>query len=547
MRIQFQIRSKRLKQPYIKTMPILVLITTSGTGSRLGETTKYINKALVRVGSKPVISHIIDRYPSDTEFVITIGYCGELVRDYIKIAYQDRSVRFVEVDNYEGPGSSLLYSLLCAKPLLQKPFVFHACDTITLDMIPPPTRNWIAGFAGRGSSEYASFSVLGSKVTQMHNKGDTESDFLHVGLIGISTYQEFWAAADTAFSENGADSSLGDVDVLKRLVKVANIEFIGLKSWYDIGNLRSLEATRKAFNDNSFHVLDKDEESIFKLGDSIIKFFRDKKTLNNRVARVKYLNKTVPDITGVEGCFYKYKYVDGELFSNKANRSNIGNLLKWAESKLWTKVNGYNRNSYKEKCYAFYNLKTIKRLNDFWAKKSIVDKADTINGEVVPPVKEMFDQIDVAGLSAEDPSGFHGDFILDNIIKTDAGEYKLIDWRQDFGGEIAYGDKHYDLAKLSHSLVLNHGIIDQNHFTVDIGDDGNVNVNIHRLQTLVDCEEVLSDYLSEKSIDVNKIKVLRSIIWLNMSPLHHHPLDLFLYYFGKYSLFRSLKRINNEI
>jgi hypothetical protein len=27
---------------------------------------------------------------------------------------------------------------------------------------------------------------------------------------------------------------------------------------------------------------------------------------------------------------------------------------------------------------------------------------------------------------------------------------------------------------------------------------------------------------------------------LNMSPLHEHPLDKFLYYFGRYHLYRSL-------
>jgi dTDP-glucose pyrophosphorylase len=36
-----------------------VLLTTSGLGSRLGNLTKFTNKSLVRIGDKPVISHII--------------------------------------------------------------------------------------------------------------------------------------------------------------------------------------------------------------------------------------------------------------------------------------------------------------------------------------------------------------------------------------------------------------------------------------------------------------------------------------------------------
>ena len=108
-----------------------VLLTTSGTGSRLSSLTKYKNKSLIRVGEMPTISHIIKMYPNDTEFVITLGYLGHLVRQYIEIAHQDTNVTFVDVDKYEGAGSSLLYSMFCAKEHLDKtPFIFHACDTI---------------------------------------------------------------------------------------------------------------------------------------------------------------------------------------------------------------------------------------------------------------------------------------------------------------------------------------------------------------------------------------------------------------------------------
>ena len=50
-------------------MKYKVLITTSGIGSRLGDLTDFTNKSLVRIGDKPAISHIIDMYPVDTNFV----------------------------------------------------------------------------------------------------------------------------------------------------------------------------------------------------------------------------------------------------------------------------------------------------------------------------------------------------------------------------------------------------------------------------------------------------------------------------------------------
>ena len=61
--------------------------------------------------------------------------------------------------------------------------------------------------------------------------------------------------------------------------------------------------------------------------------------------------------------------------------------------------------------------------------------------------------IDFEWLSQAKQHQFHGDFILDNIIKTKNG-YSLLDWRQDFSGLLRAGDMYYDLAKLNHNLTV---------------------------------------------------------------------------------------------
>ena len=114
---------------------LTVLITTSGIGSRLGEFTQYTNKSLVRLGDKYSICYIIEQYPENTEFVITLGYYGDHVKDFIELCYPKRTFYFVEVDNYNKIGSSLVYSMLQAKQYLQKPFIFHCCDTIIQEQI----------------------------------------------------------------------------------------------------------------------------------------------------------------------------------------------------------------------------------------------------------------------------------------------------------------------------------------------------------------------------------------------------------------------------
>ena len=60
-----------------------VLITTSGIGKRLGKLTDFTNKALIRVGDKPAISHIVEYYPENTKFVITLGHFGNHIKDFL--------------------------------------------------------------------------------------------------------------------------------------------------------------------------------------------------------------------------------------------------------------------------------------------------------------------------------------------------------------------------------------------------------------------------------------------------------------------------------
>ena len=72
-----------------------VLITTSGIGERLGVLTKYTNKSLINVGDKYGLCYIIENYEIETNFIITIGYYGSLVKDFLLMAYPLYNFTFV--------------------------------------------------------------------------------------------------------------------------------------------------------------------------------------------------------------------------------------------------------------------------------------------------------------------------------------------------------------------------------------------------------------------------------------------------------------------
>lgn len=61
-----------------------VVILCGGLGTRLREETEFKPKAMVDVGGRPIIWHIMKHYAyyGYTEFVLCLGYKGDIIRDY---------------------------------------------------------------------------------------------------------------------------------------------------------------------------------------------------------------------------------------------------------------------------------------------------------------------------------------------------------------------------------------------------------------------------------------------------------------------------------
>lgn len=233
-------------------MKYKVLLTTSGTGSRLGEITKRTNKALVPVAGRPTIEYILDSYAKEIPLVITLGYLGESVKDYLEKNHPERNFEFVWVDKYEGHGSSLGYSMLKAKDNLQCPFIFHACDGIFTEPIPAPDKNWMGGYvedwaiSNMPLAQYRTHTMKEGKILNLNDKGVTPFDSIHIGLDGIKDYEIWWHILESIYNKDPNDTSIGDVPVLDAMIK-EGIEFdwIPYKVWLDTGNIPALEATEE--------------------------------------------------------------------------------------------------------------------------------------------------------------------------------------------------------------------------------------------------------------------------------------------------------------
>lgn len=107
-----------------------VLILAAGLGSRLKDYTKFINKALISINNKAIISHIIEKFPIEYEIIIAVGYQKESLKEYCNIAHSNRKIKFIDVDKWEIPNTDPGYSVFLCKEYLKRPFYLNAVDSI---------------------------------------------------------------------------------------------------------------------------------------------------------------------------------------------------------------------------------------------------------------------------------------------------------------------------------------------------------------------------------------------------------------------------------
>ena len=63
---------------------VKVVIFCGGLGVRMGEETQRIPKPMIRIGNRPILWHIMRYYAAwgHTEFVLCLGYKGDVIREY---------------------------------------------------------------------------------------------------------------------------------------------------------------------------------------------------------------------------------------------------------------------------------------------------------------------------------------------------------------------------------------------------------------------------------------------------------------------------------
>ncbi|MEK7383280.1 MAG: phosphotransferase, partial [Elusimicrobiota bacterium] len=489
-----------------------VCVLAAGKGSRMGALGQKLNKALFVIDGKAVISHIIDKFPLETEFVVGVGFLGKQVRQYLSIAHAARRITCIDVDNYDGPGSGPGYSLLCCREHLQKPFHFVSCDTLWDDALDwRAADNWlgVCRVKPAASASYCNVKVVDDRVTGLRDKVQVEDASFQafVGLCHIKDFPIFWAALGDKEMVAGEHQISNGIRALieKMPVRAQPIE------WTDVGDA---DQYKKAVSRYENYDFSKHNEALYIVGKQVIKFFVDAQVTERRVRKSKLNPSVFPRITHHAGQFYAYDFQPGETLYKANDRQIFQQLLEWLGANLWH-AQPVDPAVMRATCLKFYRDKTLERLEMYHRKYVAADAGSRVNGRSIPPTRDLLARVPWERLAEGVPCFMHGDLQFDNILwDAAANSFILLDWRQDFAGHVEFGDLYYDLAKLYGGIILNYDYIKLNLLSYAENEHGISFDFAQRFQS-DRYLEMLSEYIQKNGYDLPRVRLLVALIYLN--------------------------------
>ena len=458
-----------------------VLLLAAGKGERLGDLTTNINKALLPINNKAIISSIINKFPDNYEIVVALGYKGDIVKEYCELAHSNRKFIFVNVDDINSTDSGPGYSALKCKEYLNRPFYLAVADCIIDSELPPQDGNWLGVYPTSYPEKYSTVkSDTKGNVLDFANKNHKGFNDAFIGLASILEYDIFWSELENNM-QNGEI-----VSAFTNPSKYSNFS-IKRSEWLDTGTLDDLNRTKNYFNDNPLSLHKETSEITYK-EDKFIKFHPNLDNILNKSKRAEILNGLIPSEFVSTNNFISYNWEEGLTLYTYNDIDLYRKFLtvldsNISKSKTWVG----NKELYK----SFYVTKTENRKNKFIDRfgEKYYTKKYNVNGNDYDSLENILLNINLENLSNNPMYNlFHGDLQFDNIIYNKKNDsFRYIDWRESFGGSTEARVIYYAFGKI---------------------------------------------------YGLNRIELMTAIIFLNMSPLHSTN-------FSKMLWFKSIEMLSN--
>lgn len=223
-----------------------VVILAGGKGTRISEYTKILPKPMIKIGTKPILEHIINYYIKFgfKDFIIATGYKHNIIKNYFKNKNLYAKIKVINTGVKTLTGSRLkrlsrelneTFMLTYGDGLtnlnLNKLLKFHIKSKrkITLTAVHPPAR-------------FGELSLIGNRVISFEEKPQLQKGWINGGFFVIEP--EF-----LKFIEN--KNVMLERSPLKRAVKTNNLGAYKHKGfWFCMDTMRDKKVLDNLIKNN---------------------------------------------------------------------------------------------------------------------------------------------------------------------------------------------------------------------------------------------------------------------------------------------------------
>jgi len=197
------------------------VILAGGLGTRLAEYTDKIPKPMVRLGEKPILSHIMNFYQSygHNDFIIAAGYKKEIINEFYKDSKEFKNLKIIDtgkdtmtggrllrLKSYFDKGENFFMTYgdgLCSINLndLEKFHINHN-KVATVTAVHPPVR-------------FGELEIIGDDMVEFEEKSQAKAGWINGGFFTLN-YKIFDYIKD--------DQTLFEKEPMKTLLNDKNLK-----------------------------------------------------------------------------------------------------------------------------------------------------------------------------------------------------------------------------------------------------------------------------------------------------------------------------------
>jgi len=508
----------------------LVCIPAAGRGTRMGFAGGALHKALAPLSNRAVLTHVLESFPDDARFVIALGHHADQLRAYLALAHPDRDITLVEVDNYAGPGSGPGLSILACAEHLAEPFALAAADALVHDLPPLRGTSWMGVSHVEDPTSYLTLELDAADHVRRFQERTGPSRLAYVGVAWITEPAVFLDGLRAVVPSGEHQATAGFRALVDARVPVRALPC----DWTDTGTTATYAAARARFAETVSGGRAPSDVT-YLLPDRVVKWFRDPDGARRRVLRAADLRAAIPPVIPAPPGWLAYEKAEGAVLRDRLGGEEVRDVLDWIAAALWEeRTDGA---SFRAAARRFYGEKTLARLGAYLDDRGIREPPDgtRLNGVPTATVAQALERELDALVGAAVPARFHGDLHEGNIVAGAAG-YRLIDWRDEFGGLADRGDQLYDLAKLLHTLEMPESVMQERAFRIAHAPDGSIAFGHPDSSLRAAGRRAFWDWCAGRGLDLRAIGAIDALVWINMAPLYDRELGDYFYAFGRWLL-----------